>query len=160
MNLSENATEASMRVVWFLGRHKKSFSDAEVVKECMIAASSVLFADSKSVEAMKQIPLSDSTAMRRADDLAENVFGQLILAVQKADSFALACDESTDKTDLSQMCVCVRFFDGTQFIEDLLALLTLSKRTRGEDVFSVLTQFMQLNKLDVTKMISLTTAVS
>jgi hypothetical protein len=160
MNLSENATEASMRVVWFLGRHRKSFSDAEVVKECMIAASSVLFADSKRVEAMKQIPLSDSTAMRRSDDLAGNVFGQLILAVQKADSFTLACDESTEKTDLSQMCVCVRFFDGTQFIEDLLSLLTLSKRTRGEDAFSVLTQFMQLNRLDLTKMISLTTAVS
>lgn len=157
MNLSENATEASMRIVWILGRHKKSFRDAEVVKECMIAASSVLFADSKSVETVKQVPLSDSTAMRRSDDLAENVFDQLILAVQKADSFALACDESTDKTDLSQMCVCVRFFDGTQFIEDFLALLTLSKQTRGEDVFSVLTHFMQHNNLDVTKMISLTT---
>lgn len=31
----ERATEASLRVAWVLGKHKKPFTDAEVVKECM-----------------------------------------------------------------------------------------------------------------------------
>jgi len=102
-SVHENANEALMRVVWILGRHKKTFTDAEVVKECMIATSNMLY--KKIVEAVKQMPLSDSTASRRADDLSDNVFDQLIAAIQQADVFALACDESTDKTDMSQMCV-------------------------------------------------------
>ena len=31
----EEATEASLRVAWVLGKHKKAFSDAEIIKECM-----------------------------------------------------------------------------------------------------------------------------
>lgn len=133
------------------------FHDAEVVMECMIAATSVLQPDTKASEAMKQIALSDSTASRRADDLADNAFDQLIADIQKAEASALACDESTDKTDFSQMSVCVRMFGGNQFIEDLLALLSLPKQTRGEDVFSTLSEFFEKHKVDVKKMISLTT---
>ena len=32
----EKATEWSPRIAWVLGKHKKSFNDAEIVKECMI----------------------------------------------------------------------------------------------------------------------------
>jgi len=64
-----NVTEASLCTVWVLGRNKKSFTDAEVVKECMMSASSVLFSGKKCVELIQQTLLSDSTASRRADDL-------------------------------------------------------------------------------------------
>jgi len=50
-------TEASLRIVWVLGRHYKSFTDAEVM-----SASSVLFSDKKCVELIQQLLLSDSTA--------------------------------------------------------------------------------------------------
>uniref|UniRef100_A0A8C4T636 HAT C-terminal dimerisation domain-containing protein n=1 Tax=Erpetoichthys calabaricus TaxID=27687 RepID=A0A8C4T636_ERPCA len=152
-----NVTEASLRIVWVLGRHKKAFTDAEVVKECMMSASSVLFSDKKCVELIQQIPLSDSTASHRADDLADNVGGQLISDLKQAELFALACDESTDITDMSQLCVFTRFFDGHNFVEEFLTLLPLAKQTRGEDLFSVLSQFMHAAGLDVTKMVSLTT---
>ncbi|XP_039610054.1 general transcription factor II-I repeat domain-containing protein 2-like [Polypterus senegalus] len=152
-----NVTEASLSIVWVLGRHKKAFTDAEVVKECMMSASSVLFSDKKCVELIQQIPLSDSTASRRADDLSDNVGGQLISDLKQAELFALVCDESTDKTDMSQLCVFTRFFDGHNFVDEFLTLLPLAKQTRGEDVFSALSQFMHAAGLDVTKMVSLTT---
>ena len=152
-----NVTEASLRIVWVLGRHKKSFTDAEVVKECMMSASSVLFNDKKCVELIQQIPLSDSTASRRADDLAENVDCQLLSDLKQAELFAIACDESTDRTDMSQLCVFSRFFDGQNFVEEFLTLLPLAKQTRGEDVFSALSDFMRGAGLDATKMVSLTT---
>jgi len=152
-----NATEASLRIVWVLAKHKKSYMDAEVVKECMVAASEVLYEDKKLVDMVKQIPLSDSTATRRSDDLAENIFDQLINDIKLAQVFALACDESTDKTDIAQLCVYVRFFNGTGFREELLALLPLHGQTRGEDIFKVLSDFLTENGLDVTKIVSLTT---
>ena len=135
--VQENATEASLRVIWILGRHKKSLKDAEIVKECMIAASSALYSEKKNVEMVQQIPLSDSTASRRSDDLAENVFDQLLNDLKKAESFSIACDESTDKTAVAQFCVFVRFFNGNQFVEDLLALIPLKEQTRGEHVYAV-----------------------
>jgi len=152
-----NATEASLQIVWVLAKHKKSYMDAEVVKECMVAASEVLYEDKKLVDMVKQIPLSDSTATRRSDDLAENIFDQLINDIKLAQVFALACDESTDKTDIAQLCVYVRFFNGTGFREELLALLPLHGQTRGEDIFKVLSDFLTQNGLDVTKIVSLTT---
>lgn len=33
----ERMTEASLRVAWVLGKNKKPFTDAEVVKECMVS---------------------------------------------------------------------------------------------------------------------------
>ena len=39
----ERATEASFRVAWVLGKHKKPFSDSEIVKECMNEIASALF---------------------------------------------------------------------------------------------------------------------
>ena len=45
--VQQKASEASLRVMWTLGRRKKPFADAEVVKECMLEAASTLFDDKK-----------------------------------------------------------------------------------------------------------------
>ena len=80
MTAQEKATECSLRIAWILGRHKKPFTDAEVVKECMIQTAETLF-DGKQrdeiIDKVKQIPLSDSTAMRRTGLLAEDLVLQL-----------------------------------------------------------------------------------
>jgi hypothetical protein len=55
-------------------------------------------------EKIKQIPLSDSTAMRRTEILAED------LTIQNAPWISLAVDESTDNTDNAQLLVFVRFY--------------------------------------------------
>ena len=49
-------------------------SNAEIVKECMIVDILVLMPDNNSLQAIKQVPLSDITASRRADHLAQNAF--------------------------------------------------------------------------------------
>lgn len=36
--VQERATAASLRVTWILGKKKKTFTDAEMIKECMLAA--------------------------------------------------------------------------------------------------------------------------
>ena len=43
MTQQQKATECSLRVVWILGKHKKPFSDAEIIKECMTEVMDTMF---------------------------------------------------------------------------------------------------------------------
>ena len=64
----EKGTECSLRIAWILRKHKKPFNDAEIVKKCMIQTAETLFDGKKRDEILgkiKQIPLSDFTAMKR-----------------------------------------------------------------------------------------------
>ena len=86
-----------MRIAWILGRHKKPFTDAEVVEECVIQTAETLF-DGKQrdeiIDKVKQLPLSDSTAMRRTGLLAEDLALQLNEGLKSAPCISLAIDES------------------------------------------------------------------
>jgi len=46
MSEQEKGTEASMRISWILAKHTKPFTDADIIKECMVEAGNALF-DSK-----------------------------------------------------------------------------------------------------------------
>lgn len=71
----ERAVQASLRVAWVLGKHKKPFSDTELIKECVSDVMEALL-EGKQKDEMKekinQIPLSDSSAARRTEILAED----------------------------------------------------------------------------------------
>ena len=105
MNAQEKATECSLRIAWILGKQKKPFSDAEIVGECMMQMAETLF-DGKQrdeiITKIKQIPLSDSSAIRRTKLLAEDLLWQLDQGLKNAPSISLAIDESTDMTDNAQ----------------------------------------------------------
>ena len=126
----ERGTEASLRVAWVLGKHKKTFTDAEIVKECMKEVAIALFAGTQKddiIQKMNQIPLSDSTAVRQTEILADDLLDQLKSADKKAKCISLVLDESTDNTDETQLLVFVRFFDEEkgEFFEDVSGLTTL-----------------------------------
>lgn len=73
MTQQQKATEASLRVAWILGKHKKPFSDAEIIKQCMNEVMDTLFECKQKEEIkgkIKQVPLSDSIASRHTEVLA------------------------------------------------------------------------------------------
>ena len=130
----ERATAASLRVAWILGKKKKPDStDSETVKECMLASIEEVVTDDKNrknfMGLIKQIPISDTSNMRRVECLASNVFETLLSKLRKAGVMSLAVDESTDNSDVAQLCLYVRFFDGESFREDLLGLIPMEGRT-------------------------------
>ena len=110
-------------MAWVLGKHKKTFTDAEIIHDI--------------IQKINQIPLSDSTAVRQTEILADDLLDQLKSAVKKAKCISLALDESTDNTDDAQILVFVRFFDEEkgEFSEDVLGLTTLHGHTRGDDIY-------------------------
>ena len=70
MIVEETARECSLKIAWILGKHKKPFTDSEIVKKCMLETVETLFDDkikSEIKEKINKIPLSDSTSMRRTE---------------------------------------------------------------------------------------------
>ena len=160
---SDRVTEASFKVAWNVARSKRPFTEGELMKTCWLDASESLFADFKNKDAIiKQIgklQLSDSTLCRRVEDISDNLFFKLIEDLKKSSHFSLALDESTDVSDTAQLMIWVRFFDGNNFNEELLALLPLTGQTRGEDVCLAVMDFFRGpgKEIDLGKLVSVTT---
>lgn len=158
----ERVTEASLRVAWVLGKHKKPFTDAEIVKECMNEVAIALFEGTQKddiIQKINQISLSDSTAAKRTEILADDLLDQMKSAVKKAKCISLALDESTDNTDNAQLLVFVRFFDEEkgEFFEDVLGLTTLHGHTRGDDIYEAVMEMLRDREIDLKHVVSIAT---
>ena len=98
MSVQERATVAFLKVTWRLCRSMKPLTDAELVKKCMLdAIESVVENPSKREELMKkieEIPLSNDTSTKRAEQLSGDVSDELKARIKKAEHIALAIDES------------------------------------------------------------------
>ncbi|KAI2646908.1 SCAN domain-containing protein 3 [Labeo rohita] len=103
----ERATAASLRVFWILAKNRRPFTDSETVKDCMLAVVDEVINDDKIkmsvVSAIKNVPLSDTSNIRRVEILAADVFETLLGDLMKADAMSIAVDESTDKNDTAQL---------------------------------------------------------
>ena len=127
------------------------FSDSEIVKDCFLASTEILFADFDNknaiVKQMKGLQLSDSTIMRRIKNIGKDVSDQLRADLSAAPCFSIAVDGSTDVTDVAQLCVWVRFPKENLFREEMLCLLPLLGQTRGEDIMNALLAFFYAKNL-------------
>uniref|UniRef100_A0A8C2DHQ3 DUF4371 domain-containing protein n=1 Tax=Cyprinus carpio TaxID=7962 RepID=A0A8C2DHQ3_CYPCA len=159
--LPERATAASLRVSWILAKKKRPFTDSETVKDCMLAVVDEVINDDKIktsvASAIKNVPLSDTSNIRRVEILAADVYETLLGDLMKADNMSIAVDESTDKTDTAQLCIYVRFFDSKCFREELLCLLPLEGHTTGDIVFGKISIFFKDNGLDMMHVCMLVT---
>ncbi|XP_054592747.2 SCAN domain-containing protein 3-like [Nothobranchius furzeri] len=151
--LQQKATTASLRIAWILTKNKRPCTDAETVKECIQAAVEEVVTDENVKEqvitSIKSIPLSDTTTARRVDALATDVSDTLLDQLRKADFISLAVDESTDNSDVAQLCMFVRFYDGHGFKEGILGLIPLEGHTTGEILFQKIVDFFRENGLDL-----------
>lgn len=158
---AERLTEASFEIAWILARAKKPFSDSEIVKDCFLATAEILFTDFDNKDAIvkqiKGLQLSDSTIMRRIEDIGKDVSDQLTADLSAAPCFSIAVDESTDVTDVAQLCVWVRFPKENSFREEMLCLLPLLGQTRGEDILNALLAFFDERKLSWSSLVSVCT---
>ncbi|KAJ1114244.1 hypothetical protein NDU88_002483 [Pleurodeles waltl] len=132
MKESEAVTEASFKICYLLAKHKKPFTEAELVKKCFLSAAEILFENySNKSSILKEIgalQLSDSTCAHRIEAMGENIQEQVIKAVRESPFFSIAMDESTDIGDVAQLLVWVRYLDQSLHPkEELLCLLPLQE---------------------------------
>jgi hypothetical protein len=145
-----------------LGKKKKRpFTDSETMKECILAVVNEVIKDDKVktsvTSAIKNVPLSDTSNIRRVQLLATDVLETLLESLKKADVMSIAVDESTDKTDTAQLCIYVHFFDDKCFREELLSLLPLKGHATSEIIFEKITTFFEDNGLDMRRVCMLVT---
>jgi len=79
--------------------------------------------------------------------------------IESAAFFSLALDESTDRTDIVQLVVWVRFPKGDTFSEEMLALLPPTGQTRGQDIHSAIMSFFRgpSKTINLKNLVSVTT---
>ncbi|XP_042913870.1 protein FAM200A-like [Parasteatoda tepidariorum] len=75
----EAATRASFRAALEIVKRGKSFTDGEMIKECIIAVAEEMCPEK--VNLLKTVSMSANTVARRVENIAENISSQL-LAVQ------------------------------------------------------------------------------
>ncbi len=152
---------ASLRVAWTLTRQKRPFTEAETVKDCMLAVIDEVVVDEKVKESVtssiKKVPLSDTSTLRRVELLRKDVSRKLLENLKKADVMSIAVDESTDCTDMAQLCIYVRFHDRIRFREELLGLIPLEGHATGEVMFQKIVAFFKVRELDLQKVCLLVT---
>lgn len=68
-------------------------------------------------------------------------FTVLLSDLKSTEYMSLTVDESTHVTDMSQLSMFVRYFDGDSFKEELFSLLPVTTNTTGEGIFSAVKTF-------------------
>lgn len=76
------ATEASYRISHLLAKHKKPFTDGELMKEAMTITTNTVFKDFKNKDditaALSSVPLGPATVTRQVEALSEDVDRQVL----------------------------------------------------------------------------------
>ncbi|KAL1492435.1 hypothetical protein ABEB36_010687 [Hypothenemus hampei] len=159
---SKSATMASFKVAEILTKHKKPFEDGEIWKEGFIKAGELLFQNFKNkseiISVIKDLSLSRNTVMRRTEAINGNLEELLKENIDKCRFLSLQFDESTDITDIAQLCVFIRMvFQDMSVTEELLTILPMKGQTRGHDIYNSFKSFINKTEFPIHKLVSITT---
>ncbi|KAG8222197.1 hypothetical protein J437_LFUL001289, partial [Ladona fulva] len=164
---SKNATTASFKIAHLLAKKKKPFQGGELLKEAFLACAESLFGGLfLELAAIQELQLSDSTVLRRIEAIADDMQSQLKRDVETCEWFSLQFPVpigrgengyNTDISDRSQLAVIIRIlFDDFTVKEELLKILPLKKRTRGEDIYNVFKTYAAEIGLPLKKLSAIT----
>ena len=76
-------------------------------------------------------------------DLSANIEETVQTKLQSTVEFALQVDESTDISGKPQLLAFIRFVDGNQIINQFLCCKKMSLTTKGQDVFDILSAYLE-----------------
>ena len=157
----KNISAASFQVFHTIALHGKPLSDGAYIREAFKTCSEMLFEDFSNktgiLKKVDELPLARNTVKDRIIAMNQDVTDQLLIDLRNAEMFSICLDESTDVTSSSWLAVIRRFRAGNIMKEELIKLMTLSEKTRGQDVIAELKkEFAQLG-MDMQNIVSVTT---
>ncbi|MEE6500898.1 hypothetical protein FKM82_003978 [Ascaphus truei] len=154
---------ASYKAACILARKKKPFSDAEMVKDILVAVMETLLENYESkvkndiLQKVQNLQYSRRTVVRRVLELSKNIEVQLLEQLKDCLCFSLALDESTDCTDTAQSIFRVRFvLPAFTIREEILVLCGLRGHTCGTDILEHFISASKQCDLDLIKLASIT----
>ena len=112
------------------------------MKEAFLKCSDYLSKDLQNKDQIlgriKELPVSRNTVKDRIIVMDKDVTNQLLQDLKNAGMYSVCLDESADVSSVSCLAVIVRFPSKNILKEELIKLMTLSERTRGQDIMSEL----------------------
>jgi len=107
------------------------------------------------IRELEELPLSAKTVRDRTVRMAENVTQKQLYNLKSSPVFSFACDESCDVQDIAQLTLIARYITSTGNHEELLGLLPLKGQTRGEDIYTIITEFCTKKEINIDRLLSL-----
>nr|XP_012217172.1 PREDICTED: general transcription factor II-I repeat domain-containing protein 2A-like [Linepithema humile] len=134
-SLNKKSLTASYAVCLKLAKAQKCFSDDTLVKECAIEMAKA-FDHNNAAEDFATVALSKQTVKSRITDMGDSIKEKIKNLVVHCRYYSLCMDESTDRTDISQLLIFIRIImDDFSEYEELLAVIPLHGTTTGQDIF-------------------------
>ncbi|XP_078252890.1 LOW QUALITY PROTEIN: zinc finger BED domain-containing protein 5-like [Rhinoraja longicauda] len=103
------------------------------------------------------ICLSNKTVHRRITKIVENIKQILLSNIRQNHYYALQVDESTDIANFANLLVFVTYEKDKKLHDDLLFCQPFPEHTTGEEIFNIMDEFMQQNKLDWKRCVGIST---
>lgn len=154
--VQDRATIASYEVAQLIARHGKPFSDGDLIKHCLVKVAEIMCPEK--VQEFNNISMSRNTVIRRIKELPANIKLQLADKVSSLDFYSIACDESTDATDIAQLLIFLRGVDENFAVtEELLDLKSLKGTTTGMNIFEAVSDSIDKTGLKWDKLCGVTT---
>ena len=98
------------------------------------------------------------TVSRKAEILSKNRQAQLRGLIQKAVSYSICLDESTDRKDIAQLVVWIRLvMQDHEVFDELLDLRPMLETTTSEDFIQQIFSFFEEYKISIDKITGVTT---
>lgn len=158
---NNNVTEASFKISHLIAKRSKPFSDGEYIKTIMLQAAPGLFQDFNNkeqiIQRIKELQLSRNTVKDRILKMSTNISEQLHNDINKCDYISICLDETTDIKSSCRLSIIARYPKENEMYEELLKLANIPERTRGTDICEIVINELKVLKIDVKKIISITT---
>ena len=154
----KGVVKASYEVALLVAKSMKALAIGESLA---MPAAKILVKNVIGVEAaakLETVSLSNNTVKNRIEEMPVDIADQVISSVKGPKyEFSMQLDESTDITNNAQLLVYTRYTTQNYDAETkLLMSKELSSTTIGKDVFEVLCNFFEQNKIDWKKLIGCT----
>ncbi|XP_067928555.1 zinc finger BED domain-containing protein 5-like [Watersipora subatra] len=158
-SLQQKAATAGYEVCYKIAKAMVPYSNGNLFKECMVSAVQALYPEKLDIQqAVRSVPLSrNTTCARWIEAIANHLTEGVIYNMNRCKSFSVAVDESTDINDVAQLSVFVRYYLNNKFSEDLAAVIPLTERTTGENIYLAFKAYMSPPKVSMHKIIFVAT---
>ena len=143
--LAQNQLEASYIISLRIAKAKKPHTiGEELILPCTKDIVRLMIG-TDAERKLNNISLSDNTVQRRILDISEDIKDQVVEQIKESSSewFCLQLDESTDVASCAQLLVFVRYIYKFDFKDELLFCEHLDLHTRGIDIYSKVTSFIE-----------------
>lgn len=154
---NEDGLLASYRISQLIAKSGKSYNIGETLIIPSIKEFITTVMHQNLPQALKTMPLSDTTVKRRIEDMAVNVENKLISILQQC-QFSMQLDESTIADNNALLMSYVRYFDENNTLqEEMLFAINLTTDTTGLSIFTTVKSYLTKNNIPLHNIVACAT---